>query len=430
MTKIGINSTCGKQKVLLEVPDCNIGTSNQGEDLTAFVCKRPFYLYIPSIFCDEKSSTSEYPSKIKLDSVNNLHAESSVAIPSSTLADTVPLVFSLHCYGCTYETMEHWTNVAEEYKFILVLPEGIKNSWNARYCCGYALEENIDDHAFLSGIIDLLSGRSDLSDGVKDDDDDDDNDGIIELFPFKVSKDYVYAVGWSNGGYMVTYAADLFRAIAPISGHQYESSDFPVKPTSLFMHHGTDDNYVRPAGCCTDPTMRQCCCGISAFIDQCNPISDVFERWAKEVNQCETDENGMVKISEEKNDGTGITCYKATGSCLAETKYCMHQNKSHFNVPSFEKAFPMSEEIADFFATDACSQNKGVWNSSTKSCDCADGGNTGGLYCATTSSPISSKSVNTPEQGAVALLEIGSTWLFASGIVVLFIVYSIFIRRR
>jgi poly(3-hydroxybutyrate) depolymerase len=135
-------------------------------------------------------------------------------VKALTKIDVMPLVFALHCYGCTSAQMIHWTRVAEEFSFVLAVPDGVESSWNSRYCCGYALQKKLDDVGFLAKI------TSDLD----------------EELSF-VSRDVAYAIGWSNGGYFSTYAAHLFRAVAPISGHQYDVDSLVSKPTALFMHH-------------------------------------------------------------------------------------------------------------------------------------------------------------------------------------------------
>jgi len=417
-------SVCGKTRQFLEVPDCVTNVDSFGKETTASTCKRSFYLYVPTFFCKVKDEHSTYDTEVDEGLTRKLEIDSNTSIPFKVNGDLVPLVFSMHCYQCTYKQMEHWTSIADDYKFVLVLPEGIQNSWNARYCCGYALENGIDDYSFLSGIIDMLTDKNTYKEETRVN-----NEGVndyIDSSLLKLSRDNVYGVGWSNGGYMVTYAADLFQAVAPISGHQYELTDFPKTPTSIFMHHGSRDTFVRPNGCCIHSTTLKCCCGISNTIDQCSSISDVFEEWAKYVNQCQTDENGKVLISKEKDEIKGIECYAATGSCLAETKYCMHANESHFNYPSFKEAFPMSKNIADFFASDACLNNNGIWNSTEKKCNCNDEIHMGGLYCAT---PLNHKFTDTSftsEQGEAALVEIGSAWISAVGILVLFVLFKFF----
>jgi hypothetical protein len=135
------------------------------------------------------------------------------------------------------------------------VPEGLKQSWNAKYCCGYSQEKDINDVGYVSEIISHLTGlgRNDI-----------DLHGLVK-------RDFVYGLGWSNGAYFVSYAAGMFRSIAPISGHIYNlESDLPLskfqeKDTNvgLFLHHSENDPFVRFTGCCRDKAMPKCCCNIS-----------------------------------------------------------------------------------------------------------------------------------------------------------------------
>ena len=60
-------------------------------------------------------------------------------------------------------------------------------------------------------------------------------------------------LGWSNGGFMVSRIAHFFQAIAPISGYQYNTTEYPTlagnRSISLFQHHGMADNRVNDQGC-------------------------------------------------------------------------------------------------------------------------------------------------------------------------------------
>mmetsp|Transcript_2556 Transcript_2556/g.3766 ORF Transcript_2556/g.3766 Transcript_2556/m.3766 type:complete len:378 (+) Transcript_2556:442-1575(+) len=144
---------------------------------------------------------------------------------------------------------------------------------------------------------------------------------LSEEYSF-VDSDYSYAVGWSNGGFLVMQAASLFRSISPISGFQYDIDpsvtksgtfcvdgicvDAPGAGKGIFLHHGLNDAFVRPTGCCADPNMPRCCCGISA--ETCVSTMEVAKNWALEVNGCELEEeNGSPsrRTLEEIIEGDG-----------------------------------------------------------------------------------------------------------------------------
>lgn len=283
---------CGK------VPTKRTMTMCTGDD-----CDRTYYLYLPPVAC-----------------ANNI--------------GTLPLVFAVHCLGCTPATMMHWIEIAEAYHFVLAIPEGLHESFNGQHCCGYALAHEVDDVGFLQAIIQELD----------------------QEFPF-VSSDLTYALGWSNGGYLVSYAARLFRAIAPISGYEVDVTSNPDRSTAVFLHHAQDDHFVRPTGCCTDSSMPSCCCQLSTYMDTCTSVELKMQEWASStLNDCRGDSSdGSTALTPRitLEQPGAVTCYMYS-KCRANTTYCIHQNKGHFNNPSFQAAFPMANDIADFFARHAC----------------------------------------------------------------------------
>jgi poly(3-hydroxybutyrate) depolymerase len=290
-------------------------------------CNRSYFLHFPTIICKEQNSSTAGDS-----------------LP------TLPLVFAIHCFGCSAMTMfPSFIQHSNEHNFVLVVPEGIKNSWNARHCCGYALDKQLDDVGFISNIQSKLSNE----------------------YAF-VKPQFTYATGWSNGGFMVMHASKLFRGIAPISGFiagidsELKRGGVSVgKP--LFIHQGIDDPFVRYSGCCHDPTLPKCCCNIAA--DTCAGVMDVARNWAVEMNGCPNDEKLLVDTSYTNTD-QGIQCLTSS-NCMANTTICMYENSGHFNKPSFQKAFPMAKDVMNFFARDACEVNDGKWNGVDKTCLCS-----------------------------------------------------------
>ncbi len=130
---------------------------------------------------------------------------------------------------------------ADEHGFILVYPNGAGRTsraltWNAGYCCGYALEHKIDDVGFVRALLDKLQ---------------------TELV---IDPKRVYAAGISNGAMLVyRLAAELpadFAAVAPIAGTvggQAEGGPRvlipePSYPVSIIAFHGKEDQNVPYAG--------------------------------------------------------------------------------------------------------------------------------------------------------------------------------------
>ena len=153
-----------------------------------------------------------------------------------------PLVIALHGGGGNSKNMMEKTgfnNLSDEKGFIVVYPDGVgrfKNrllTWNAGYCCGYALDNNIDDVGFIRALIENLQEN------------------------FNIDLKRIYITGHSNGG-MMTYRlgaelSDIIAAIAPVAGtiggKETENSSLyiipePIYPVSVIALHGLLDEHV------------------------------------------------------------------------------------------------------------------------------------------------------------------------------------------
>ena len=117
-----------------------------------------------------------------------------------------PLVFVFHGGGGNAENIQETTNFskkADEEHFIVVYPEGNGKlphkllTWNCGFCCGYSLENNIDDVGYIRALVEYLKET------------------------YSIDADRIYATGMSNGGimsYQVGAAlSDIFAAIAPVA---------------------------------------------------------------------------------------------------------------------------------------------------------------------------------------------------------------------
>jgi polyhydroxybutyrate depolymerase len=121
--------------------------------------------------------------------------------------------------------------------FVLVMPNGYQNSWNAGTCCGDASSEKLDDIGLFRAIFKEVGEH------------------------VNVDLNRVYATGLSNGGYMsyrlACEAADIVTAVAPgagavgkndIGGGTNMASDFtqcePSRPVSVLDIHGTEDPLI------------------------------------------------------------------------------------------------------------------------------------------------------------------------------------------
>jgi polyhydroxybutyrate depolymerase len=150
----------------------------------------------------------------------------------------VPLVVVFHGGGGNAENAARMSGMdakADKEGFIAVYPNGtgaranvMLLTWNAWRCCGAALDNNVDDVAFVRALVDVVARD------------------------YPVDRKRVYATGLSNGG-MLAYRVgcelgDVFAAIAPVAGalNTFDCQDGP--PVSVVVFHGTADKHVRFEG--------------------------------------------------------------------------------------------------------------------------------------------------------------------------------------
>jgi polyhydroxybutyrate depolymerase len=114
--------------------------------------------------------------------------------------------------------------------FIVVYPFGTGRfedsllTFNGGECCGYAMQNNVDDVGFTRALLDDL-------------------EGIVN-----VDKDRVFATGLSNGGIMSHYLAselsDRIAAIAPVGGPLMMETPRNKRPVPVMHFHGTKDEFA------------------------------------------------------------------------------------------------------------------------------------------------------------------------------------------
>jgi polyhydroxybutyrate depolymerase len=138
-----------------------------------------------------------------------------------------PLVIVLHGLSGSPSAVAlstGWSRQADTVGAVVVYPAGIENSWNARFCCGPAQEQGIDDVGFIRTLIAAVG----------------------QAVPVDTHR--VYVTGISNGGFM-SYRlgcalADQIAAIGPVAGALLEPACAPSAPVSVLAFHGTADPLV------------------------------------------------------------------------------------------------------------------------------------------------------------------------------------------
>jgi polyhydroxybutyrate depolymerase len=227
--------------------------------------------------------------------VNDLTRPYLLHVPDSYKAGApMPLVFVLH--GATQspesaERMSEMSTLSDEYGFIAVYPRGTGRlpTWNSGGCCAYAMEQKIDDVAFIRALIARLEHE------------------------YSVDPKRIYATGISNGAMMVYRPAcelsDKIAAIAPVEGAQ-DIECRPSNPVSVIVFHGTADRLVPFHGGSTPYQMG------SKRSD--TPVMDTVCFWV-ERDGCSFEpehsknRGARVSIYSGCKDGTGVAMYAVEG---------------------------------------------------------------------------------------------------------------------
>jgi polyhydroxybutyrate depolymerase len=194
----------------------------------------------------------------------------------------MPVVLALH--GATMNgPMMAWfsglNRKADEAGFIAVYPNGTGRFssyfWNGGNCCGSAMQNKVDDVAFINALLDDLMGS------------------------YHVDPQRVYATGMSNGAIMAYRLAselsDRIAAIAPVSGSLGTETCQPKRPVSVLHFHGTMDEYIpflggKGARSITGTSFRS--------------VDDSVKTWVK-ANGC--DENPKIDQLSKNGDETVVT---------------------------------------------------------------------------------------------------------------------------
>ncbi len=186
--------------------------------------------------------------------------------PAHAAGRTVPLVIALHGgggNGAQFEATSHLTEKADAAGFAVVYPDGSSasqglNTWNGGGCCGYAVNQNIDDVAFMRTLIAQLTGT------------------------YRIDAKRIYATGHSNGG-ILSYrlACDLSDRIAAIAPNAAASMVVtPCNPTRpvpvLHMHSKLDTNVPIEGGAGTGPSQVPY-----------PPLADSLDAWVR-LDACAT----------------------------------------------------------------------------------------------------------------------------------------------
>jgi polyhydroxybutyrate depolymerase len=142
-----------------------------------------------------------------------------------------PLVFVLHGATESADNVEKLSGMsakADQEHFIAVYPYGTGRlsevpTWNAGNCCGYAIQNKVDDIGYFRALIEKIEGQ------------------------YSINRKRIYFTGISNGA-MMSYRvacemAGEVAAIAPVEG-ALNVECHPSAPVSVLIFHGTADRLV------------------------------------------------------------------------------------------------------------------------------------------------------------------------------------------
>lgn len=184
-------------------------------------------LAIPAVF--------RFAATAQVDSINvaGLWRTFLVRLPSVyDGGSALPLVVALHGgfgSGSQLETQSQLTTKGEQEGFIVVYPDGVASNlsirtWNAGGCCGYAMNNDIDDVGFMNALLDTLQAD------------------------FAINAQRIYFTGMSNGGFMTYRAAcelsERIAAVAPVSASMTIDVCAPARSMPVIAFHSYQDESV------------------------------------------------------------------------------------------------------------------------------------------------------------------------------------------
>ena len=262
---------------------------------------------------------------------NGVEREYIVHLPKNNKKDeNLPLVINLHGLTVTNEIQMNYTGfnkVADENKFIVVYPQGLKamvngkivTHWNARF------GTRVKDVQFIDELIDRL------------------------FTDYSIDLKRVYVTGFSNGGFMSYRLAcelsDRITAIAPVSGNMAISQQQACKPAHKIpvIHiHGTKDKDIPVSGVPNFMLSSQASLGFFIKNNGCNNKPKVID--VKDIN---TKDSSSVKyfIYGTCDDKSEVRFYEVTGGGHTWPDALEAPHLGHTN-----RDFNASKEIWQFFS--------------------------------------------------------------------------------
>ena len=233
--------------------------------------------------------------------VGNLQRRYRLHVPKKyDEAHPTPVVVVFHGGGGNPESMVRLTGMntkSDEAGFIVVYPYGSGFdperglTFNGGGCCGYAMQNKIDDVGFTAALLDDVAK-------------------VVN-----VDTNRVFATGLSNGGIMAYYLAselsDRIAAIAPVGGPMMTETCHPRRAVSVMHFHGTADEFAPFKGGFGKGFLGRN--GVTAF----RSVDHSIKNWVK-ADGCKT-EPQVVAFPDKADDGMKVT-RKAWSSCKDDSE--------------------------------------------------------------------------------------------------------------
>jgi polyhydroxybutyrate depolymerase len=260
--------------------------------LSVLVLSRPFRSHAEKAADSAgRLSAGDYTRTV---SVGDLQRRYRVHLPASYNPNNpTPVIIAYHGGGGNPDSMIRLSGLnakSEQAGFMVVYPFGTGRledhmlTFNGGECCGYAMQNKIDDVAFTRAVLDDLAAVANLD------------------------ANRVYATGLSNGGIMSHYIAselsNRIAAIAPVGGPLMMEACHPHRAVSVMHFHGTGDEFAPFKGGFGKGTLGRA--GVTEF----RSVEHTTQSWIK-ANGCKPDPE-VVALPDKADDG--MKCTRRTWS--------------------------------------------------------------------------------------------------------------------
>ena len=187
-----------------------------------------------------------------------------VHVPRNQLTNPWPVVLNFHGGGSSAAGQKSYSRMDETSDregFLVIYPNGTGKfsgrllTWNAGSCCGYAMNNKVDDVGFVRALLDDVDRR------------------------IAIDRIRIYATGLSNGAMMAyrlaSEAPDVVAAIAPVAGANPLGPGASKSPIPILHIHSIDDTRALYTGGLGPPYP------LTSIRVQHPPVEDLLTRWAR-----------------------------------------------------------------------------------------------------------------------------------------------------